>query len=80
MHRLTRCRFHALAALTLGVLTWTSAIATAGQSMAKDGYVLPPESVQICSAVTRIFLSSVASALTAITSSSRASRSSPISR
>ena len=46
MGRFTRCRFHALAALTLGVLTWTSALAIAGQSMAKDGYVLPPESVQ----------------------------------
>jgi len=45
MARFYRCRFHSLAALTLGVLIWTAA-AAAGQSMAKDGYILPPESVQ----------------------------------
>jgi dipeptidyl aminopeptidase/acylaminoacyl peptidase len=46
MARFHRCTHYALAALTLGVLIWTSAAAAAGQSMAKDGYVLPPESVQ----------------------------------
>ncbi len=45
MARSHRCQYFSLTALTLGVLIWTSA-AAAGQSMAKDGYVLPPESVQ----------------------------------
>jgi dipeptidyl aminopeptidase/acylaminoacyl peptidase len=46
MARFHRCRFSSLAALTVGVLIWTCVAAAAGQSMAQDGYVLPPDSVQ----------------------------------
>ena len=45
MARVPRCRYYLLAALTIGVVVWTSA-AAAAQSMAQDAYVLPAESVQ----------------------------------
>jgi dipeptidyl aminopeptidase/acylaminoacyl peptidase len=44
MRRDHRSGIHALFALTLGFLIWSSAVF--GQSMAEDRYVLPPESVQ----------------------------------
>ena len=79
MARSHRCQDLSLTALTLGVLIWTSA-AAAGQSMAKDGYVLPPESVQdLFRRDKNIAALNRLRARTATTSSSRTSRSSPTS-